>query len=199
MIIAILYILGCFWIVANLVTFTVGGDKGQKHYLGAKHRAVFPTNLYSNSSKFMSYSRERNKYLRIAKYITPIPYYIHYKRFTSKNLKVANKIVQCWECNKYSRGYQAAFIAEYEATCVHCGGGLKSVKVDPSVAEFLEDFPECPKIDAKGLQAIVDWAEAKDNNAVVVVTNKEIQRVMDSYKETGNLYMQELYKKDSTK
>lgn len=119
-----------------------------------------------------------------------------------KRLRMANTLLQCVECNKYSRGYQSALISDYEGTCVHCNGevNIKDTRTDDKakleLIRFLETHPECPKISYKELKLMIDYWEAKQYNNGVGKVNKEIERVMKSYEETGNQYMQQLYGRD---
>lgn len=118
-----------------------------------------------------------------------------------KRLRMANTLLQCVECDKYSRGYQSALISEYEGTCVHCNGevNIKDTRTDDKakleLIRFLETHPECPKISYKELKLMIDYWEAKQYNNGVGKVNEEIERVMKSYEETGNQYMQQLYRR----
>lgn len=119
-----------------------------------------------------------------------------------KRLEVANTLLQCTECDKYSRGYQSALVSDYEGTCVHCNGevNIKDTRTDDKakleLIRFLETHPECPKISYKELKLMIDYWEAKQYNNGVGKVNEEIERVMKSYEDTGNQYMQQLYGRD---
>lgn len=117
-----------------------------------------------------------------------------FKRKTT--VKLANEIYKCKSCGKYNRGYQTALVGE-EGCCVHCDSSdIKSEEPKEDLKVFLDTFPECPRLTYKEIKVHMDLYIAKLNKVDVDGCNKEIERIMKSYEQTGNKYMEKLYGAD---
>lgn len=178
--------------------FLVGQVLEDHMYGRNKDKPIYSIDTIKYSTKTLKFGSEREWYVNLLLIIFPTANVTaRYSTFSRKTtLRIANELYRCKSCGKYNRGYQTALVGE-EGCCVHCDShNIKLVEVNEDLKVFLDTFPECPRLKYKEVKSHMDLYIAKLNKVDVDISNNEIERIMKSYEQTGNKYMEKLYSTD---
>lgn len=179
--------------------FLVGQVLENHMYGRNKDKPIYSIDIIRHSTKTLKFGSEREWYVNLLLTIFPTAnvtsrYYTISRKTT---VRIANELYRCYSCGKYNRGYQTALVGE-EGCCVHCDShNINLVEVNEDLKVFLDTFPECPRLKYKEVKSHMDLYIAKLNKVDVDSCNKEIERIMKSYEQTGNKYMEKLYRADN--
>lgn len=123
-----------------------------------------------------------------------------------EELKNANRLYRCTQCDKMIRSYQLDVLEakeEYSRSrldCRYCNEGklitLVQAELGETVVEFLKNHPECPEIDYTGYEKSLELVKSYDLEHENNKSNKEIQKILESYQETGNVFFNKLTDKE---
>lgn len=123
-----------------------------------------------------------------------------------EELKNANRLYRCTQCDKMIRSYQLDVLEAKEGysrsrlDCRYCKEGklikLVQAQLGEAVIEFLKNHPECPEIDYTGYEKSLELIKSYDLEHENSKSNKEIQKILESYQETGNVFFNKLTDKE---
>lgn len=164
-----------------------------------KTEPLYERRVYFNN--YLKFGDNRQRHVRVLLFLFPLAIVILKifslnKQSKKEFVKLANSIYKCRRCKKYNRGYQMALVSEQEGGCVHCGSlDLMPAELNDELKYFLDSHPECPELNYRDIMLHTNYFIAKLNKENVYITNDEVERLMKSYEETGNLYIKKLYEK----
>lgn len=121
-------------------------------------------------------------------------------------LAYANRLLRCTQCDKMIRSYQLDVLEAKEGhsrsrlACRYCNEGklikLVQAQLGEAVIEFLKNHPECPELDYTGYEKSLELIKSYDLEHENSKSNKEIQKILESYQETGNVFFNKLMDKE---
>lgn len=143
----------------------------------------------------------------IALCIKATKYFRKQKKAEQKEeLKNANRLYRCTQCDKMIRSYQLDVLEAKEGysrnrlDCRYCSDGtLRKVihaQLVDSVLVFLKNHPECPEIDYAGYEKSLELIKSYDLERESKKSKEEIQKILESYQETGNVFFNKLMDKE---
>lgn len=123
-----------------------------------------------------------------------------------EELKNANRLYRCTQCDKMIRSYQLDVLEAKEGysrsrlDCRYCKEGklikLVQAQLGEAVIEFLKNHPECPEIDCAGYEKSLELIKSYDLERESKKSKEEIQKILESYQETGNVFFNKLTDKE---
>lgn len=123
-----------------------------------------------------------------------------------EELENANVLLRCTQCDKMIRSYQLDVLEAKEGYnrsrlgCRYCKEGklikLVQAELGETVVEFLKNHPECPEIDYAGYEKSLELIKSYDLERESKKSKEEIQKILESYQETGNVFFNKLTDKE---
>lgn len=123
-----------------------------------------------------------------------------------EELAYANRLLRCTQCDKMIRSYQLDVLEAKEGYsrsrlgCRYCNEGklvtLVQAELGEAVVEFLKNHPECPEIDYVGYEKSLELIKSYDLERESKKSKEEIQKILESYQETGNVFFNKLMDKE---
>lgn len=120
-------------------------------------------------------------------------------------LENANRLYRCTQCDKMIRSYQLDVLEAKEGysrsrlDCRYCNEGkliiLVQAELGETVVDFLKNHPECPEIDYTGYEKSLELIKSYDLERENKKSEEEIQKILESYQETGNVFFDKLMDK----